>query len=436
MPEIQLHSLRWLAAGLLLLPATPAGCQSSSGSTEDTAATAQAAETTQPADTGTAGSPHPEADLFMEAARDAWRAVVRNTEKTGLISATPHYDFATTWDIGSSIAALYSAHELGIIERDDYDERMEDLLSAIEDLPLYEGAAYHKIYSTTTGRMAENSKPSRTGYAWSATDLGRFLLWLRIIAEDEEYREDAQDIVARMDLTRMVKDGYLYGHGKNRRAKYFLEGRIGYEQYAALGFAAWGQRAEKALNVMTNAQPLEVMGVELLKDGRGLDRLVSEPFVMMGLEVGWDPDYRKLAEAMLAVQEARYRETGQVTIVSEDAVSVPPYYFYYYCVYCNGKEFVVDVDDPGKELSGPRWVSTKNAFGWHALLPGEYTGLAVTEVEPARSDGGWSSGVFEKTGESTRMEDINTAAVILEAALYAKRARPFIDRETLLTPPG
>lgn len=426
--------VRWLAAGLLLVPASPAGCQSSSSSGEEAGATAQAempavAEERQSA-------PHPEADLFLEAARTAWRTVERNTEQTGLISATPHYDFATTWDIGSSLAAVYSAHELGIIDRKEYEERMDGLLQAIEDLPLYEGAAYHKIYSTTTGRMAENSKPSRTGYAWSATDLGRFLLWLRIVAEDEEFKDEAKDIVARMDFSRMVRDGYLYGHGKNRRAKYFLEGRIGYEQYAALGFAAWGHRAEKALNVLENAQPVEVMGIELLGDGRGLDRIVSEPFVMMGLEVGWDPEFAELAKAVLAVQEARYRETGQVTIASEDAVSVPPYYFYYYCIYCNGKSFTVDVDDPGKDLNGPRWVSTKNAFGWHALLPGEYTGLAVTEVEPARSDGGWSSGVYEKTRESTNTQDINTAAVILEAALYASRGKPIMDRETLLTPPS
>jgi hypothetical protein len=167
-----------------------------------------------------------------------------------------------------------------------------------------------------------------------------------------------------------------------------------------------------------------VMGVELLQDTRKLDRLLSEPFILSEIEFGLDAGMRDLATRVLGVQEARFRSTGQVTIVSEDAVAIAPHYFYYYCVYCNGKPFVVDVSSPGKELDSPRWVSTKGAFGWHAIMPSEYTARAVEYVKGANdSRRGWASGVFEGSGKSTETWDVNTAAVLLEIAYYQLRGR-------------
>lgn len=370
----------------------------------------------------------PAEGLLLEAAHDAWRFVELNThEETGLVRATPNYANATTWDMGSAIAAVYSAHELGIIDDAEYRSRMGRMLGTLERLPLFDGVAYHKVYAVADGSMVDNDgNPDPDGYAWSATDLGRFLLWLAIVARsDEEHADQARRIAQRIEPSRVIREGYLWGEDANR-SRPFLEGRIGYEQYAAQGFAAWGWRAEKALNLMTNADPVDVWGYRIYEDGRGLDRVVSEPFVMMGLETGWDDSTRVLSERLLALQEERYKRTGEVTIASEDAVDVPPHYFYYYCIYCNGKPFVVDIHTPGHTLDEPRWVSTKNSFGWHALLPGAYTELAVATVEPARTDSGWMSGVFEGNHRPTGTRDINTAALILEAALYDRRKAPLL----------
>ena len=48
---------------------------------------------------------------------------------------------------------------------------------------------------------------------------------------------------------------------------------------------------------------------------------------------------------VLAAQEARYRTTGQVTVVSEDAVPVAPHYFYYYTIHDSGEDFAVVARD-------------------------------------------------------------------------------------------
>ncbi len=373
--------------------------------------------------------------FFAEAARAAWRHFNRLWQPvTGLANATPGYDKLTSWDLGSVLAAVVSARELGLIDQAEYKRRLTRTLQTMERMPLFQNTVFHKMYSARTGQMVgRGGAPSTKGYGWSATDLGRVLIWLRIVSDREpEFRARVQRIVARMDLSRVVSGGYLHGEeimrsGETRR---FQEGRIGYEQYAARGFALWGQPVDSALDLQRNARPVLVLGVPLLADVRGLDRISSEPFVLAGLETGWTPALKDLAVQVLAAQEARYEQTGIVTIVSEDALSIPPYYFYYYCVYCNGNAFVIDVADPGKSLDKPRWVSTKAAFAWHALLPGRYTAIALKRVEKAKTSAGWSSGVFEQNGKPTYTYDVNTAAIILEAAAVRQRGRPLLEVST------
>jgi hypothetical protein len=167
-----------------------------------------------------------------------------------------------------------------------------------------------------------------------------------------------------------------------------------------------------------------VLGVPLIADTRGLDRLLSEPFILYGLELGLNGELKTLAQNVLRAQEARYKATGQVTIASEDAMPDKPYYFYYYCVYCSAKPFVIGVSSPKQTFEEPRWVSTKGAFGWHALLPDAYTAKAVEHIAPARdATRGWATGVYEKTGASTGTFDVNTAVVLMEIAYYQLRGR-------------
>lgn len=406
--------LSLLVAGALQAPAI--------GGTRDAAATA------------------PSSDPVLDsAAVIAWRQFERLwVPESGLAKATFDYDKLTTWDVGSVLAALYAGRVLGFLNEIEYRERMCVTLETLERMPLFQDSVFHKLYDSRTGRMVDrNGRESERGYAWSATDLGRFLVWLRIVgATDSSLTELTTRIARRMTLDRVVVDGYMYGEDATpgRRRYHFQEGRIGYEQYAARGFALWGHDVALALDIHTNSQPLTVYGVALLKDARGLDRLTSEPLVLMGLEIGWNDEEAKLARNLLEVQAERFRRTRIMTIVSEDAVGIEPHYFYYYCVYCSGRPFVIEAHEPGRRYDSPRWQSTKATFGWHALLPSEYTSLAVERIQRARASVGWSSGVLERSGAATRSYDINTAAVILEAAAYRRLGRPFLPRAALNAP--
>ncbi|MDO8680167.1 MAG: DUF3131 domain-containing protein [Acidobacteriota bacterium] len=377
--------------------------------------------------------------LVHNAAYSAWAYVARHYEPaTGLVDATSGYAYATVWDVASGIAALYCGHALKFLDDAGYDRRMRRVLSTLRTMGMVDQAAFNKVYSTRTATMVgRDQRPSARGYGWSATDIGRLLVWLKIVAQTQPaYAADAAAIVKRLDLTRLVADGYMWGQDFDAAwsPRRYQEGQVGYEQYAASGFAAWGANVDHARRLEENGLAVTIMGHTLYADARGRDRLTSDPIVLLGLEIGWDPPMERLARDLLGVQETRYRKTGRVTMVAEDSIGRPPDFFFYYSAYTHRQAFGVDVQRRGAFVDEPRWVSAKAAFAWHALLPRQYTRLAMQTVQPAQTAAGWGSGVFEGTGKSTGALNINTAAVILTAALYERRGQPIISAASDATP--
>lgn len=372
-----------------------------------------------------------EREFFINAARVAWRYVEQQSHpETGMVNSVVGYPYTTVWDLGSALAAMYCADQLDLIEGEDYDRRLRRLLGTMQRMPLFEGRAFNKNYSTERATMVNReNRDAERGTSVTVTDMGRLLIWLKIIASTQpQYAAAVDSIVTRFDLRRFVREGYLYGEAIDRlgRVQPYQEGRLGYEQYAAAGLELWGTQAQRSLDLLHNAQEVAVLGVPLLADRRRGEHLASEAFVLMGLELGWYPELRNQAWRMLAAQEARFRETGTVTVASEDAINREPY-FLYYSVFTDGRPFVV-LGPEGQSGDFPRTVSTKAAFAWHALLPSAYTWRAVQTVSAAAGGNGWGSGVYEaEPARSTGAENVNTAAVVLESALYYMRGRPLIE---------
>jgi hypothetical protein len=375
-----------------------------------------------------------ERQLFLNAARIAWAFADRNYQPaTGLSRAHDTYQYVTLWDIASGLAATHSAHELGFISDAIYNQRIQRTLSTLASADLFENVAFNRSYDSKTGKMIDRKQRiSSRGYGWSVTDIGRLLIWLRILAVNQpQFAAQATSIVKRLDMSRLIRDGYLQSEDLSPTTGAlhpFQEGRIGYEQYTAAGLALWGHRAENALNARLNAVPASVLGVPIVADKRGDERITSEPYIMMGMETGWySPELRQQAWRVLAAQEARYKATGILTMVSEDALPDPPYYFYYYDVYRQGRSFVVDGPIGGPFVESPRWISSKAAFAWHALLPSPYTLAVLQAVQGSGLPGrGWGAGVYEGSLRPTGDASLNTAALILEAAVFNLRGHPFL----------
>lgn len=401
-----------------------------------------------PGDTpGTTPDPNPpappppgrsEAAIYADAARIAWQFIERKSEPaTGLAWAHNTHQYITAWDMGSLLAAVYSAHQLGIISDATFHARTQRLLETFNTMALADDTGFNRTYDAVTGRMVNRSfNFTNTGTGWSPVDIGRLLIALKMVATTHpQYAAKAQAIVNRLNMSRIIRDGVMRGSDRDSRGNFFTyrEGGLGYEQYGAAGFALWGVKASIALDPNANATPVEVLGVRVYTDERGGARITSEPYVMLGMETGfYHPDLRKQAERVLQAQEARYTQRGILTMVSEDALPDPPHYFYYYSVYHNGRTFVVEGPEDGTYVDQPRWVSSKAAFGYRALMPTPYTLRVLEAVQPAGVPGsGWGAGVYEGTLRPTGEPSLNTNALILEAALYFKRKQSFLSQPIL-----
>src|SRR6202521_4614770 len=304
-----------------------------------------------------------ERQLFLNAARIAWAFADRNYQPaTGLSRAHDTYQYVTLWDVASGLAATYSAHELGFISDAVYAQRIQRVLATLSTTGLFDNAAFNRSYDSKTGKMIDRKQRiSSRGYGWSVTDIGRLLTWLRILAVNQpQFATQAANIVKRLDMSRLIKDGYLQGEELTPATgapHQYQEGRIGYEQYTAAGLALWGHRAENALDARLNALPINVLGIPIVADKRGDERITSEPYIMMGMETGWySPELREQAWRGPAAQGARYKATRILTMVSGDALPDPPYYFYYFGVYRHVVSFAIPRLVGGSFEENPRWI--------------------------------------------------------------------------------
>ena len=121
-----------------------------------------------------------------------------------------------------------------------------------------------------------------------------------------------------------------------------------------------------------------------------------------------------MASRVYRAQEARYRETGIPTMVSEDHLDQPPY-FAYSSVFTNGKEWSV-VNENGKRFDDLRTISVKSVFAWDAIYHTEYTRMLRRELSQlADPENGWPAGIYEMDGRVNTAFTLNTNAIVLEA---------------------
>lgn len=159
----------------------------------------------------------------MAVARNAWAYFVANTQPTtGLVNAVNKYPSTTMWDSASYLAALTAARELGIIDKAEFDRRLLQFMATLNKLVLFQNQVPNKVYNTITGQKVNYlNKPGEIGF--SAIDIGRMLLWLKIIKERyPEHGNSIDNVVLGWDFTHVVDDcGMLYGayvDGKNKRS--------------------------------------------------------------------------------------------------------------------------------------------------------------------------------------------------------------------------
>ncbi|HSV82801.1 MAG TPA: DUF3131 domain-containing protein [Ramlibacter sp.] len=364
-------------------------------------------------------------------ARLAWSYFEKNTDAaTGLTPSVEGFHGATLWDAASSMLALIAAHDLGLVDTRGFDQRLGRILVSLERMPLYGRQLPNKAFDVRTLAMTDyHNKASATGIGWSAIDIGRLLVPLNVIVwKHPLHTPAARRLLARWDTAALVRDGELLGMqvNANGSAQAVQEGRLGYEQYAARTLALLGLDVEAAADWRRHLQLVEVEGVRICADARPQQRfgapnfVVSEPYILTGLEFGWNRQARECAWRVYQAQERRFRRTGVPTAMSEDHVDQAPF-FVYGSVWSGGRPWAT-VTETGEDAEALRNLSVKAAFGWHALFRTDYTSQLMRTVAPLNDPArGWYAGLYEEGTRPNKALTANTNAVVLESLAYIAR---------------
>ncbi len=375
-----------------------------------------------------------------DAAKKAWGYFERVTvPETGLPEGAVGSPTISMWDVAGYIAALVSAKRLKIIDKVKFNRRMTRLVYWLNTMELTKVGLPNKFYSAKTGKMINAmGKPGMAGF--SAIDIGRLLIWLRIVRNEFIAHAEAVDrAVLRWNFRNILdSEGLLYGGylKKNGTFQYYREGRLGLRQYAAKGFALWGFNTEAA-SKYDNISYVYIYGELLPFDSRPpgippqFGAITTRLAVLDGLEFGWripdpvmplskwkkDPSAFELARRIYLVQEARFNKKGILTARDSHNLDRPPYYVID-AVYVNGKPFHT-MTATGEPRPNDSCVSVSAAFSLWSLFKSHFTDVLIkTLKEVYDKNGGWYVGTYEQDGAINRAISLRDNALILEALLF------------------
>lgn len=351
-----------------------------------------------------------------------WRSEI------GLIDSVQGYPHTTMWDIASGIGALLAMEGLHIISSETAHQKIEQTLTALRSLPLYDTRLPNREYRTTDGSPsgAFSQSPSQ-GNGWSALDIGRLLIWLEITARHKpEFRKDIEAIKANWQLDSAVHENTLYGELKTQAGTLFLqEGRLGYLQYAARGYQLTGLDVGKAFQREQIAIK-DVDGFKLYIDQRNLPYATSDPYVLNAIELGRDQQWWDQLETLYALQETKSIQENRLWVFSEDAISKAPW-FSYNNFYIYGKSWLSTAPG-GTPIEDPQIFSNKVALGLSVLFPDHPFShqLSQAVIKNSLTHRSVPTGIYMSGGFNAAY-NINTNSLILTALWFKNRNyRPLI----------
>ena len=375
-------------------------------------------------------------------ARIAWQYFQNNYQpQTGLVNAVNNYPSGTLWDLGNYLMALNAARWMDLIDQNEFDNRLNLFLTTMGQLRLFEDTLPNKVYNTSNGELVDyGNNPLERGMGWSALDIGRLLAAFHVIRTcHPQYDDWIKGVLEGWAIEKSIKNEQLYGamvlpDGQTLPVQ---EGRLGYEEYAARGYELWGYKVPKAI-ALEPYQSVDIYGVKIPVDARNFqdtnanNYVVSESYILDGIEFGFQGQLKAIATRILEVQRRRYEATGQLTAVTEDNIDQAPY-FLYNTIYSNGVPWatITEANEAYPEL---RSISTKATFGWRYLFPESDYARKLFEVGKtlvSPDGGGFYAGQYEVTKQPNATLTGNTNGLIMEILYYKARGnRPLIGRNT------
>ncbi len=378
----------------------------------------------------------------QEWARIAWRYFENNTQpQTGLVNGSDKQPRVTLWQMGDTLIALLAARELDLVKEAEFDARLTRLLGTLNRLTLTDTRTPGRLYSSRTATPIDFSgKPVKSG--WSAKDMARLMLALRLTAERApQYREYLDKIILRWNFCPVMdNEGELRSASlQDGQTVVRDELRLGESEYAATAFHLWGFPVGKALippsrNVIIYQRSLAVDA----RDPRTTwqpSLLSTLPAMLPGLEFGWLPPgvpsdvqktLRERAEGVWLSQKTRWERDKVLTARADFYLAQAPWHVED-TVWGNGYAWNTLGDD-GRYYPRLAQVTTKAVFVLWTLWETEYTdALMAVTTHLNNPEQGWFEGRVEATGDINPTLTLSTNAMVLEALLYKHNAGPLFE---------
>lgn len=341
-------------------------------------------------------------------------------EETGLWDSVQGYPHLTMWDVASGIAATLAMEKLGLKTQRETHYDLKKTLNTLLELPLYKDQLPNREYSTKSGKPSGRlSNTASNGSGWSALDIGRLLIWLKIVCQEHPHLiEEVSSIISRWNLDKAVNKGTLYGTNLSRgKEHYRQEGRNGYLQYAARGFELFNHPVELP-DLNRYLETVSIDGVEIEIDNRNVPFLTSDPYVLASIEYGNDSAWSQI-DAIYQLHKYNWSINGKLSAFAEDAMNKNPW-FAYNNIYYYGKAWT-SVSPSGKVIENPQIFSHKVAFGFSTLFDDDYSEALYQQVlSSSRQYRSIPTGLYMDGGSNAAF-NINTNSMILVALWFKSK---------------
>ena len=382
-------------------------------------------------------------------ARNAWQYFQANYQTTGLVSDRSDLDGATLWGMGDYLAALHAAQSLGTISNSQFDQRVRHLLGALREMPLFAGELPHRAYRATDLTPVDyggNQRPEGNG--WSGLDVGRLLAALHTLKTcHPAYTEAVDQIALDWSYLRVVRNGFLASAQleENDRGRDRIRVNpatlLGYEEYAARAFQLWGFDVSRSVvgneydTVSVEGQPIPLQRKGIRTDSAESLNTTSTPFILYGLEFGFDPKMRAHVDAIFQAEAARYERTGTFSASGTTLISQDPYVVHNALV-SQGQPWKA-VTSTGEDTTDSRMVSTAVAFAYLTLYPDHPYSQALWQatLDLYNPVLGYYEGFFEQAGRTAIGFSGGTNSLILQALLHKNTQQPLIQPSVRLDSP-
>ena len=376
-------------------------------------------------------------------ALQAWSYVLANRQSsTGLVNGKDDYPVSSVADMAQTIAAYTSALALQFIERESFESDMRQLLGTLHELPLYNSELFNRDYDSRSGHMLDlGAHSSEIGGGWAAEDIGRLLLWLRVLGNTApDLAPATEKVVARLRLSRLVSDGQLYSVlNQDGREQVVGDLRLGRQQVTAAALTLWGV----VLPAMLNYDDAVIRRIgTVTAPGDRRDGAVSPDVFARGIiELGGiDGCFEAAAHKLLDAQHALAERQRRPVMVADEFLDRTPW-FVSSTLASSGEEWHVTSLDQQRQPALASF-SLKAAYLWWAVDRAPQTLLAHGLADSLeRSKHGLYGGRYEHgqlSGQLNGALTLDTNASVLLAAHYVQRRQPMlrVDNPVAFACPG